>query len=257
MALSFEEAVSAAFTFKEFSSGDQENADGWGLGWYPDRSSAIVKEPRKWRESRYAQFLCDYTGLQSPILIAHIRRQTRGGLPSHADTHPFGRELGGSAYVFAHNGTLDNRVWQLPLGPAQPLGATDSEHAFCYLLHEIAQRGVPLAAEPDWRWLHGVLGTLNELGQLNMLLADGERLFCYHDLGGWKGLYFRIVRIGDHELRHFEDEAVAVNIEGTSANRGHVIASRPLSASAWHPFRRGELMVLEKGAIRFSSHRSG
>lgn len=257
LALSFEGAVSAAFTFKEFSAGDQENADGWGLGWYPDRSLAIVKEPRKWRESRYAQFLCDYPGLQSRILIAHIRHQTRGGPPNHADTHPFGRELGGREYVLAHNGTLDNRVWELPLGPARPIGGTDSERAFCFLLHEIAQRGRALETELDWRWLHGLVGALNAMGQLNILLSDGERLFAYHDLGGWKGLYLRKVRISDHQLRHFEDEALSVDIEGESANRGHVIASRPLSASGWHSFRRGELVVLENGALRFSSHRSG
>lgn len=255
LALSFEGAVSAAFTFKEFSAGDQENADGWGLGWYPDRSLAIVKEPRKWRESRHAQFLCDYPGLQSRILIAHIRHQTRGGPSSHADTHPFGREVGGREYILAHNGTLDDRVWDLPLGPAHPIGGTDSERAFCYLLREIAARGGPLATESDWRWLHGVLDRLDDMGQLNILFSDGERLFAYHDLGGWKGLYLRKVRISNQQ-RHFEDESLAVDIEGDFANRGHVIASRPLSESGWHPFRRGELVVLENGVIRFSSHRS-
>lgn len=167
LALSFEEPVSAAFSFKEFSSGDRVNADGWGLGWYPDRSLAIVKAPRKWGESRHAEFLCDYPGLLSRTLIAHIRHQTRGGPPSHADTHPFGRELGGREYVWAHNGTLDDRVWGLPRGPARPIGATDSERAFCAFLREIAQPDGALEREPDWRWLHGVLTALNELGQLN------------------------------------------------------------------------------------------
>jgi len=255
LGLSFLKPVSAAFTFKEFSSNDHENADGWGVCWYPDQSVAIVKEPRKWRESRYAQFLCDYPGLESRIMMAHIRQQTRGGSPCHADTHPFGRELGGREYVLAHNGTVDDRVWNLPVGPAQPLGSTDSERIFCHLLWKIAERGHPLDEEADWRWLHDRLIELNGMGQLNLLLSDGIRLFCYHDLGGWKGMCFRKVFMSGHNIRHFGDETLELNIEGEISNRGHIIASRPLSSAVWHPFRKGQLMVLEAGVIRFPGHR--
>lgn len=257
LGLSFEKPISASVTFKEFSSGDQDNADGWGVCWYPDQSLAIVKEPRKWRESHYAQFLCDYPGVESRILMAHIRHKTRGGSPSHADTHPFGRELGGREYVFAHNGTLDERVWGLPLGPARPLGATDSEQVFCHILHEIAERGTGLDGETDWRWLQELVGELNKLGHLNFLMSDGTRLFCYHDIGGWKGLHFRKVRINDTTVRHFEDESLSLNIEGDFFNRGLVIASRPLSQATWHPFHKGQFMVMEAGMIRYSSHRNG
>ena len=48
MAMSFEAPISADFSLREFAARGEENPDGWGLGWYPDRSLAIVKEPVKW-----------------------------------------------------------------------------------------------------------------------------------------------------------------------------------------------------------------
>ncbi len=256
MAMCFETPVSADFSIREFAARGEENADGWGLGWYPDRSLALVKEPIKWRESRYAGFLETYPRLQSPIFLAHVRHRTRGGEPTHADTHPFAREWGGRDYAFAHNGTLDDRVWSLPLGPSRPLGATDSEYAFCHLLREIAGRGDHLDGVEDWRWLYAKLAELNRLGKLNVLLSDGHRLFCYHDTGGWKGLNFRSLRVRDHQTRHFGDASLAIDVEAESGNHGFVVATQPLSAHGWHSFRTGELIVFERGSICFSSHRN-
>ena len=57
---------------------EAENADGWGLAWYPDRSVAVVKEALDWRESPYSKFLESYARLRSPIYIAHVRHRSTG-----------------------------------------------------------------------------------------------------------------------------------------------------------------------------------
>ena len=41
------------------------------------------------------EFLDNYPGLLSSIYIAHVRHRTTGSTPTHADTHPFSRELAG------------------------------------------------------------------------------------------------------------------------------------------------------------------
>lgn len=56
MGLCFDRPISADFSIRAFSLRDQENADGWGLAWYPDQSVAIVKEPLSWRKSDYSRF---------------------------------------------------------------------------------------------------------------------------------------------------------------------------------------------------------
>ena len=254
MALSFAKPVSADFSLREFALRGEENADGWGLGWYPDQSLAVAKEPVKWGQSKLTGFLEGYAGLQARLYIAHVRHKTTGGEPTHADTHPFRRELGGRDYCFAHNGALAATALELPLGRFRPVGSTDSEHAFCHLLDEVARREDALDTEAAWQWLHGKLSAMNRLGKLNCLLSDGRRLFCYHDAAGWKGLTFRKVYLAEGGVRHFADAAVEVEVAGEAFNHGVVVATQPLSGSGWHPFQKAELIVLEEGRMRFSSH---
>src|SRR5204862_246388 len=125
----------------------------------------------------------------------------------------------------------------LPLGRFRPIGNTDSEHAFCHLLGEVAGREGHLAAEGSWRWLHAKLSAMNWLGKLNCLLSDGQRLFCYHDAAGWKGLTFRKVHIRNQGVRHFEDASVQIELETGSVNHGFVhgfvVATQPLSKAGW------------------------
>jgi glutamine amidotransferase len=255
MGLGFAEPVSADFSIHEFAVRGEGNADGWGLAWYPDRSLSVVKEPLKWRASQYTEFLESYTRLRSRIYIAHVRHKTSGGQPTHADTHPFARELGGREYCLAHNGTLENVFNELSLGRFRPVGRTDSEHFFCHLLNEIATWEGGLAGEDSWPRLHRKLATINRLGKLNCLLSDGQRLCCYHDAAGWKGLTFRKIRLGQHAPRKFEDCHVSINVADEQYNEGLVVATVPLSETGWHSFRPGELLVIQDGQIKFSSHR--
>ena len=165
MAMSFESPISADFSLQEFAARGEENPDGWGLGWYPDRSLAVVKEPRRWGSSHFAGFLESYPTVLSRTYLAHVRHKTVGGEPTHADTHPFAREMGGRDYCFAHNGTLVGPAWDWPLGHHRPIGETDSERFFCHLLHMIAARGGHLDRADDWNWLHATLATANRSGE--------------------------------------------------------------------------------------------
>jgi glutamine amidotransferase len=256
MGLSFARPISADFSIREFAGRGMENADGWGLAWYPDRAVAVVKEPVRWGQSPYTRFLENYPALRSSLYIAHVRRRTIGGELTYADTHPFTRELNGRDYCFAHNGTVRGRLLELPLERYHPVGVTDSERVFCYLLETIARQAEPLGSEGEWNALQIELRRLNELGQLNCLLSDGERLFCYHDQQGYKGLTFRKVHLRDGETRRFEDHEVKIDLAEGSVNHGIVVATNPLSSHGWQRFLPGELIVLEQGIICFSSHRS-
>ena len=241
MGISFSRPTSAGHFLQAFGARGEENTHGWGLAWYPDRAAAVVKEPIKWRDSRLSRFLESNPSLQSEIFIAHVRYMTTGEAPCYAETHPFLRECMGREYCFMHNGTLEGIVGSISTGRFTPLGTTDSEWAFCYLMGEIENRGGHLDSPSDWEWLHGRLRELNRRGKLNMLLSDGFRLFAYHDLGAWKGLSFR----------NLDPQS-----EGSSENPGHVLATYPLDDGNWTSFQVGELMVFESGRIRYSSHRT-
>ena len=81
--------------------------------------------------------------IKSDNVIAHIRKATQGRVALE-NTHPFVRELWGRYWVFAHNGDLKNFRPRLH-GAFRPVGETDSERAFCWLMQELAKAhaGVP------------------------------------------------------------------------------------------------------------------
>lgn len=255
MGMSFARPVAADFSLRKFGSRDDGNPDGWGLAWYPDKSVAVIKEPVKWRASQFTGFLENYQHLRSPIYIAHVREKSTGAEPTHADTHPFARELAGRDWAFCHNGTLEGDFWKLPLGRYRPVGLTDSEFFFCHLLEEIAGLPRHLDTEESWHQLHAKLVEVNRWGKINCLLSDGQRLFCYHDAREWKGLKYTAVSIRDEQTRHFEDLDLTVDLAGEPINFGIVVATAPLSQSPWTAFQPGELLVLEAGQLRYSSHR--
>jgi predicted glutamine amidotransferase len=266
MGLSFARPIRADFSIREFALRSTENADGWGLAWYPDRSLALIKEPIKWQASGITRFLESYPGLVAPLYLAHVRHKTTGGDATHADTHPFARELAGRDYCFAHNGTLSGDFWNLSLGRFHPVGATDSEFLFCLILGQLESRGHTLNGPDGWRWLGEQLVAMNRYGKLNAILADGRRLFCYHDAAGFKELHFRAVHIQANEIRRFQDLDLRVDLaarEGSSPaapsdptdNHGFVIATHPLSSTGWHSFQAGELLVFEGGVLQFSNQR--
>lgn len=254
MGLSFAQPISADFSIRAFAARDEENADGWGLAWYPDQSVALVKEPIRWQASTYTGFLENYTRLQSRIYIAHVRHKTSGG-PTYADTHPFVRELHGREFCFAHNGTLTGGFWQLAVRRFRPVGQTDSEHLFCHLLDSFVETSDPLGSDESWKFLHARFREVNQFGRLNCMLSDGKRLICYHDMNGFKGLTYRKVPIRDHAVRRFEDETVRIALDSEAVNYGIVVATRPLSTQDWHALHAGEMIVLEDGLVRFPTNR--
>jgi predicted glutamine amidotransferase len=270
MGISFAKPVAASVSIRAFSQRSQDNADGWGLAWYPDRSLAVVKQPVRW-SVQHTQFLEHYPGLLSSIYVAHVRQRTTGSTPTHADTHPFSRELNGREYCFVHNGTLQGDFWQRPLGRFRPIGATDSEYLFCLLLAELecyehltddvedvrdldpVHAGVKLGTEKRWKWLHQFLARFNDFGRLNCILTDGDRVLVYHDKHGWKGLTCRNVLLHQDASQTFSDATVAVDLQAQPVNHGMIVATNPLSPEGWEPFLPGEMKVLRDGLIEFTA----
>jgi glutamine amidotransferase len=247
----FETPMAANISIHEFATRGHDNPDGWGLAWYPDRSAAVVKEAIAWQSSKHTVFLESYPDLRSAIYLGHVRHKTVGGPVTHADTHPFCRELGGAEYCFAHNGTLMNLAEAFPLSRFRPIGLTDSEHVFCHLLDAIADECGDLRTEASWRWLHARLLAMNAHGKMNVLLSDGLSLFCYHDLRGHKGLHWRRLPALANEPKRLEDEELQIDLEAAAANRGVVVATCPLSGGGWNPFVPGQLLVLRKGVAKY------
>lgn len=167
-----------------------DNPDGWGLAYVEGDAFAIHKAPEAAARSAVFSKLAEQ--IHSRLIIAHVRKANPPTAHTLENTHPFMRTCCGRSWVFAHNGKVPEVV--APQGcchprHSHPEGETDSEHAFIYLLEEIAGTFPATFQDPLPEMTDGWLETLAlrsatiaEYGQFNFLLMDGEHLIAYgHD----------------------------------------------------------------------------
>lgn len=231
---------------------------GWGVGWYPasERGAAVVKDPTSSGQSDEGGSIGDWHRFLSTTFVFHLRGHRRPR--KQQDAQPFVRSYGGHQWIFAHDGDLA-ADWAtrcpLPDDPSfDPLGRTDSEHAFCWLLARMHQQRLRSIAEVPPEELRSWLNELNAGGQLNLLISDGENLIAYHDSTGQGALYVTR-RVPPHHSDELRSDAVRIRTDAAEdLNRTLLaISSVPLTDEAWRPMSPGELLVVRQGAIVFSS----
>ena len=218
--------------------------DGWGVAMYEGLDVQVVREPAPAASSECLRFMRE-RHLESPTVIAHVRRATQGA-PALRNTQPFTRELGGRIHVFAHNGDLvgirdarELRAWTF-----RPIGDTDSEHAFCALLESM--RELWLASHtPSIEDRVGVVARfasiLRRLGPANFLYSDGELLFMH----GHRR------KSGSEPPRPPGLHVLCRSCAGGGEGPQEVVlaASVPLTEEAWRPLEEGEIVVARTGKL--------
>ncbi|MCE8024979.1 MULTISPECIES: class II glutamine amidotransferase [Halomonadaceae] len=247
------------FSFTGFlhrGGGTGPHRDGWGIAFYEAGGYRDFRDPHPSIRSPIARLITDYP-IKSHIVISHIR-QANVGQVRLANTHPFTREMWGRTWCYAHNGQLE--AWQeLPLSFYRPVGDTDSEHAFCWLLASLRERfaEAPRLASSDallseehqalWQRLHGLCETLRGKGVFNLLLADGEFLYTYCSTK-----LAHITRRAPFGSAELSDAELTVNFaeHTTPDDIVSVIATEPLTSNeAWVRMVPGELLVWRHGRI--------
>ncbi|MCC7538392.1 MAG: class II glutamine amidotransferase [Deltaproteobacteria bacterium] len=207
------------------------HADGWGVAFYEGRAAQIFKEPIPAAESRCLAFIAEYD-FRSTIVVGHIRRANPPQIGrAAANNHPFSRELGGRSWVFAHNGKLpgikDDPAFALKR--FLPLGETDSEHAFCFLLDRVANAGGDRVLEAGGlrAILRAPVTALSELGELNFLMSDGVHLLAFANT-----------------KLHVLPRAC---MERDCRQRVVLMATTPLTDEQWSPLATGKIHVFAAG----------
>ncbi|MFN0184996.1 MAG: class II glutamine amidotransferase [Aquabacterium sp.] len=231
------------FSFTGLAQRADEHQDGFGIAFFEDRGLRLLVDHHSARASPVAELVQRYP-IRSDQVIAHIRKATQGRVALE-NTHPFVRELWGRYWVFAHNGDLKDFRPNLHAA-FRPVGDTDSERAFCWLMQELAKSH---AAVPSVQELSRTLAELLPLparhGSFNCLLSNGQALWSHATTRlHWieRAHPFGIARLAD------EDLSIDFAAHTTPADRVAVIATEPLTSDeAWSPFEPGELGVFMGG----------
>lgn len=226
--------------------------DGWGITFYQGKGFREFRDPNPSVNSEIAQFIRAFP-IKSDIVISHIRKANRGRVCLE-NTHPFTRELWGLNWTYAHNGQLKG-IKRLPLAYYQPIGTTDSEYAFCWMMDQIRVR-FPKKPRNDktlWRFVHGLTQQLSVLGVFNMILTDSRYLYCHCSTKlAW------VTRQAPFCKAKLLDEDVEMDFSEvtTPTDVVTVVATQPLTCNEqWHIMQQGDLVVFEQGRLvqNFSS----
>ncbi len=223
------------------------HGDGWGLALYEGNAARVFLEPTAAASSPLARFVSE-NPIKTLLAIGHIRKKTRGQT-SLANTHPFVRELWGRHWVFAHNGTVRG-ARALKLGKYQPIGSTDSEHAYCHLMEVLRSsfRTYPRRVSELSELVAEVGGKIGRRGSFNFLLGDGRHLFarCATKLS-------YLVRKAPFGRARLSDDDVTIDFSAvtTPRDRVAVISTIPLTSDeAWTTGDPGTLWVFDQGALK-------
>ncbi len=259
--------ATATFSLHEFARHGGLTAphrDGWGVAFYQGTDAYLAREPGAACQSANLRFL-EMQKMRSPLILAHIRQATLGARQL-CNTQPFSRELGGRMHLFAHNGDLPALINHptAPLGFYRPLGETDSEYAFCFLLgllQHIWQAAQPPALAVRLAVVQQFAHALLPFGSANFLYSDSEYLFAHghkrtQPLSGEikpPGL-FTLERfcLPHHtpsrpiQIKKFQGLALRFS---AYIQRVQLIASVPLSSENWQPLDEGEILLIQQGQI--------
>jgi glutamine amidotransferase len=230
--------------FAERGGRTDHHGDGWGIAFFEDKGLRHFVDHQSAAESPVAALIRHYP-IKSRNVISHIRKATQGEVTLE-NCHPFVRELWGRYWVFAHNGDLKDYAPRLH-GSFHPVGDTDSERAFCWLLQELAKShaGVPSVAELTLT-LCELVPQVARHGTFNFLLSNGEALWAHASTH-----LCYVVRQHPFGSATLRDEDLSVNFaeHAVPGDRVAVVVTTPLTSDeAWTPLAPGELQVFVDGA---------
>jgi glutamine amidotransferase len=231
------------FSFTGFATRSHEHADGFGISFFEGAGIRLFVDHQSAMHSPVADMVRKYP-IRSTNVIAHIRKATQGRTALE-NCHPFVRELWGRYWVFAHNGNLENYKPHLHAA-FRPVGDTDSERAFCWLMQELAKNH---ASTPTPEQLTDTLAELVPRiaahGTFNFMLSNGHGLWAHCSTK----LHY-VVRQYPFATATLHDEDLTVNFADvtTPQDRVAVVVTEPLTSNeAWTPFAPGELKAFVDG----------
>ena len=235
------------FSFRGFSQRagiTSDHCDGFGIAFFEDKACRLFVDNQSAVESPIAELVRNYP-IKSRNVIAHIRKATQGKITLE-NSHPFSRELWGRQWIFAHNGDLHGFNPTLS-GRFTPVGNTDSERAFCFLLDQLVLKfGYH---EPKLDQIFDLFAEVSpkiaEHGTFNFCLSNGQALFTY----AITKLHW-LVREYPFKPAQLIDLDVEVDFSQvtTPEDRVAVITTEPLTQNeVWTAFEPGEMILFQDG----------
>ncbi len=234
------------------------NGDGFGMGWYVPSIDPIpclyTTVSPAWADQNLHRLAAK---VKTPCLFAHVRAASTGLTVTELNCHPFLYKR----LLWMHNGTIDEFT-KIKRRLREALrddfynainGTTDSEHAFCLFLNQLAQRRETYTAEELGQ---AMLTTIKLIDQwtkeagskipshLNFAVTDGEQIVTTRYTNGNdlpESLYYTTG--AKFEVNHHEARILPTSNHPQAV----IIASEPLTdRENWTAVPHNNMLTVNK-----------
>tara|TARA_R110000868_G_scaffold137949_7_gene351660 strand:+ start:47 stop:640 length:594 start_codon:yes stop_codon:yes gene_type:complete len=171
------------------------------------------------------------------------------------DVQPFSWSYAGKDWLFAHNGNLDKtelkNIHTDDLPFLTPLGTTDSEILFCYLLSKIHASGAKKLHEIDGNQLLEWLAELEPLGAMDIALSDHSSLLIYHGINSSKDILLTRILPPHSPSLLMESNSLTLRLDNHKDEYSScfIACSEILSNTQQTPMLPGQLVFVRRGAL--------
>lgn len=255
--------IGFSFTgFRQRGGGTDHHADGFGIAFFEKSPSGRVGL-RQFHDNQPCHLspvadLINHYPIKAMNVIAHIRKATTGETGNLANAHPFVREVWGEQWAFAHNGQMTDSFIRrterlIANGNAEhyaPVGTTDSELSFCYLLNRLkATFKTRPSDEALFAFLTAQCRYLSANGLFNCLISNGHWQLAYAG-----SLLFYLTRKAPFGEAHLSDGEMSVNFNDVTTDKDKVtiLVTIPLTNNEkWQQIAVDECLVFKDGDVIF------
>ncbi|MDH5762152.1 MAG: class II glutamine amidotransferase [Nitrospinota bacterium] len=259
LALNFDCMGSPSIFFPTGETPKDLKTPGWGFGWYPNDNygASMVKDGMAKDTQALLNILKDGTSFRSTMFLCKVKGV--GRQYTQHDSQPFRRSFGGYDWLFLHNGQLDlaalRKLYPDPSGLLEPVGKTDSELAFCFLLSKFTESSSKALTDVDGETLLSWLRQLDELGSADFLISDGRSMAIYHGNNSESHLYCHRV-LPSEKPPVFESDMICLDLEDPrdSLRTVFLVTSFQFNQVAdLEPMEPGRLLIVRRGAVYWDS----
>jgi len=259
LAFSFDGLSSPAIDLK-FRKGPQkgEHTLGWGLSWYPgdNKAAVVAKDPSARDTHSLHGAMEDWDSFRSTVFFCKVRGAATGY--THLETQPFSRSFAGQDWLFMHNGDLDKTAMaKLHFNKSiflEPMGRTDSEAAFCFLLGKVQDYGARSLADVDHQVLLSWFLQLDDMGSADMIISDGITVAAFYGSQSETKLYYNRIKPPHTEAGYHADSAsFTVDNPRDTFRTALVFSSTAFKPGDWKPMQKGQLIIARRGQIAWTN----
>lgn len=261
LSISFDAPTAPSLTLGKIEKNNNasETLHGWGFAWYTESNNiaVVIKDPAFQSKLLQTKVLNDWKRFQSTLFLCHLRGAAKRY--NEQDTQPFYRTYAGRSWVFLHNGDLDKNVFsELKTGNNpifEPVGKTDSEHVFCWMLNTLNHQQARTLKESTWENLYQICQKINSYGTANLMISDGYDLIVYQDKNGFNPLYWDR-KHPPHEKYQFSSPLTKLEFDITQIvyRTYFMFANEKTLLNEPHQMWPGQMLVTRRAALVWDSH---